>query len=410
MKFDDLTEGALAGHYRVLRRAKAEGKSKAEAHEIAKKRGAHPNTVEDVYRDDVDEAKKQRLDPKCWDGYKKQGTKIKGGVRVNNCVPESTVNEISDEERAARRADDEKRYKDNPAMLKALRSIEATFGPERKKIDDQILAMMRTVAMLENPRWKDRAWSNVEAYGIDNVQKLVQEIKLMIADEKKAKEEDTEGLIYGIDSNLRQMNKALEKLSQLGESQGWCGICGNDVCTCTDDRMMEQQAGISKVNLENILISMQHDISKGKLIPEHMNMLVQQHNELMEVYEQLENGELTEAQLNEFVPLAALALHGARAAAGAALRTAAGQALKRGAINVARNAARRAGQGLKNLFRRGKAGRRARGRAAGALGGDDADIKKFGDLNLGRRGDSNLSARAAAAGLSRGDIDALGGN
>lgn len=30
---------------------------------------------------------KQRLDPKCWDGYKKQGTKMKGGVRVNNCVP-----------------------------------------------------------------------------------------------------------------------------------------------------------------------------------------------------------------------------------------------------------------------------------------------------------------------------------
>ena len=29
---------------------------------------------------------KQRLDPKCWTGYKKQGTKMKGGVRVNNCV------------------------------------------------------------------------------------------------------------------------------------------------------------------------------------------------------------------------------------------------------------------------------------------------------------------------------------
>jgi hypothetical protein len=37
----------------------------------------------------VEEAKatKQRLDPKCWKGYKKQGTKVKGGVRVNNCVP-----------------------------------------------------------------------------------------------------------------------------------------------------------------------------------------------------------------------------------------------------------------------------------------------------------------------------------
>ena len=30
---------------------------------------------------------KQRLDPSCWTGYKKQGTKLKGGVRVNNCVP-----------------------------------------------------------------------------------------------------------------------------------------------------------------------------------------------------------------------------------------------------------------------------------------------------------------------------------
>lgn len=31
---------------------------------------------------------KQRLDAKCWKGYKKQGTKIKAGVRVNNCVKE----------------------------------------------------------------------------------------------------------------------------------------------------------------------------------------------------------------------------------------------------------------------------------------------------------------------------------
>jgi hypothetical protein len=36
----------------------------------------------------ITEAVKQRLDPKCWTGYKKQGTKIKGGVRVNNCVKE----------------------------------------------------------------------------------------------------------------------------------------------------------------------------------------------------------------------------------------------------------------------------------------------------------------------------------
>jgi len=33
----------------------------------------------------VDE-EKQRLDPECWDGYHKDGTKMKSGVRVNNCV------------------------------------------------------------------------------------------------------------------------------------------------------------------------------------------------------------------------------------------------------------------------------------------------------------------------------------
>ena len=36
----------------------------------------------------VDE-EKQRLDPSCWKGYKKQGTKMKGNTRVNNCVPVS---------------------------------------------------------------------------------------------------------------------------------------------------------------------------------------------------------------------------------------------------------------------------------------------------------------------------------
>ena len=43
----------------------------------------------------VDEAKatKTRLDPKCWKGKHKEGTKVKGGVRVNNCVPNESVKE-----------------------------------------------------------------------------------------------------------------------------------------------------------------------------------------------------------------------------------------------------------------------------------------------------------------------------
>lgn len=45
---------------------------------------------------DVEE-EKQRLDPSCWKGYRKAGTKMKGGVRVNNCVPVSeSVENIMD--------------------------------------------------------------------------------------------------------------------------------------------------------------------------------------------------------------------------------------------------------------------------------------------------------------------------
>jgi len=31
-------------------------------------------------------ATKTRLDPSCWKGYKKSGTQVKGGTRVNKCV------------------------------------------------------------------------------------------------------------------------------------------------------------------------------------------------------------------------------------------------------------------------------------------------------------------------------------
>ena len=45
-------------------------------------------------RNKVEEAIQQRLDPKCWSGKKigNPKTNIKGGVRVNNCVPKEAVN------------------------------------------------------------------------------------------------------------------------------------------------------------------------------------------------------------------------------------------------------------------------------------------------------------------------------
>ena len=54
-----------------------------------KRREEHLKGRDIAKRDDQQKEEKQRLDPKCWTGYKKQGTKMKGGVRVNNCVPVS---------------------------------------------------------------------------------------------------------------------------------------------------------------------------------------------------------------------------------------------------------------------------------------------------------------------------------
>ena len=57
-----------------------------QAQKTKKKRVRTPKVAED-----------QRLDKSCWKGYRKQGTKMKGGTRVNNCVKvgEAWENEIA---------------------------------------------------------------------------------------------------------------------------------------------------------------------------------------------------------------------------------------------------------------------------------------------------------------------------
>ena len=46
----------------------------------------------------LNESVTQRLDPKCWKGKHKEGTKMKGGIRVNNCVPNEGFDPEYDDE------------------------------------------------------------------------------------------------------------------------------------------------------------------------------------------------------------------------------------------------------------------------------------------------------------------------
>jgi hypothetical protein len=43
----------------------------------------------------ISEEIKTRLDAKCWKGKHKEGTKVKSGTRVNNCVPNESVDETA---------------------------------------------------------------------------------------------------------------------------------------------------------------------------------------------------------------------------------------------------------------------------------------------------------------------------
>ena len=58
---------------------------------------------------DLFNEEKVRLDPKCWTGKKigNPKTKVKGGVRVNNCVPAESVAEGSDFFAGSKFADEE---------------------------------------------------------------------------------------------------------------------------------------------------------------------------------------------------------------------------------------------------------------------------------------------------------------
>ena len=88
--------------------------------------GRDPETIT-IAPTDMSEARatKTRLDPKCWTGKKigNPKTKVKGGVRVNNCVPAESINEVKDTEAVEQ------------AILKRImvshKDLLMTYGPEK---------------------------------------------------------------------------------------------------------------------------------------------------------------------------------------------------------------------------------------------------------------------------------------
>ena len=109
----------------------------------------------------VDEAKatKQRLDAKCWKGKHKEGTKVKGGVRVNNCVPNESVAEAIG-------------YESNKAYSEVGPYKRYTVYVTKKKFNEKF----GFVAVAVNPRTNDAKFKAAGPTQQDAVTKLQAEV------------------------------------------------------------------------------------------------------------------------------------------------------------------------------------------------------------------------------------------
>ena len=89
-----------------------------------------------------------RLDAKCWTGMHKSGTKIKGGVRVNNCVPNESIEEAG-----------------SPAQQAAIAIAMKKAGKKPKSLDEQFDMIEEMVEQLAEAHGVDseQIWEDFEA-------------------------------------------------------------------------------------------------------------------------------------------------------------------------------------------------------------------------------------------------------
>lgn len=95
------------------------------------------------------ESVKQRLDPKCWKGKHKEGTKIKGGVRVNNCVPNESVEEAANPAQQAAIAINMKNKGKKPKNEGMAEDSNPEYDDEAGMADNNLETMKRAVMGLD---------------------------------------------------------------------------------------------------------------------------------------------------------------------------------------------------------------------------------------------------------------------
>jgi hypothetical protein len=119
----------------------------------------------------LEEDKQKGLDGKaCWKGYRRMGTKMKGGKRVDNCVKVKEDSEIDEAEYQGRdvplgkkMSGDVKKYKVYVRKPNG-NIVKVNFGDKKMRIKKSNPARRKSFRARHNcknpgPRWKARYWS-----------------------------------------------------------------------------------------------------------------------------------------------------------------------------------------------------------------------------------------------------------
>ena len=166
----------------------------------------------------VDEKQeKQRLDPKCWTGKHKEGTKIKGGVRVNNCVPNESIDEAG-----------------SPAQQAAI-AINMKKHHKKPKHVDEAKAKQYVKPYNDPQTGKQIGWKSSDGYHVKYWQMFAKDSAIKHAKLNPA--EVDEGEVVPFTRKKAEHDKYADAFSkQHGEEHrygvGWieCDYCGDVAC------------------------------------------------------------------------------------------------------------------------------------------------------------------------------------
>jgi hypothetical protein len=172
-----------------------------------------------------EKATRQRLDPKCWTGKKigNPKTKVKGGVRVNNCVPAESVTEMDKSQTPPGRdgSNDEGSKKEYPAKI---------ITPKKAVKDgEKILNKAFRDSQRVDPRTGKKMNTKGVAEGLGNFAKAIDNLHGWYQDDssdpniERYEFDDREGGYYAygtIEHNLKTGEIAVDFEDKSGEYDG----------------------------------------------------------------------------------------------------------------------------------------------------------------------------------------------